>query len=402
VSDPIPTLRAYGEYLESLDRPLDIDALVVEGWARRDGAATQAARFDDTTLDLDARASADGEVMVGHLEPSGPERTGGRRWLVVAAAAAAVVVTVVTVLAQRTGEEGVRPGVFAGPGERVTTAPTPPTGVPANPGFDALTLAARTTPSRPETGQLVASAWRPNVGVSYLYADGRLIWLDDVNGTPGFVEQRLTPEGAERIRAAFVTSGLFDPGQGFGGQEPREYVPEALGGCPVCVRHSGQLLERSVQNLTPEDDQLVSYLAALPSSLPPTDWAEARAAAYAPAKYAICLAPPFGSRTTSPTPSNALGALSPRAAKLLRGPHATRRYTGHGTCFELPTAKARVLAAELVDEFGTAAVTDASLSGEYAFSINADVDRARSKTFRIEFWQMLPDGAIASYYPAKH
>ncbi len=270
------------------------------------------------------------------------------------------------------------------------------------------TRSAGATPSTPTTGELVASAWRPNVGVSYLYADGRLIWLDEVNGTPGFVEQRLTPAGVERVRSEFLASGLFDPGRGFLGQEPREYVPQTLGpgGCLVCVRDGGRLLERGVRDLTQEEDLLVDHLATLPASLPPTDWADQQITTYVPSKYAVCLVGALtrGRQSARPVPSQALKALPPRAAKLLRGRQATRGISvGEGTCFEVTTANARVLANELVDEFGAPApaVVD-QFDTKYTFQIDADVNRAHLKRLGIAFWQLLPDGARASYYPAKH
>ena len=394
MSDQIPTLREYVEYVESFDRPLDIDALVAEGWAR----------------DLDARELVNGEAIVADLEPLRAERTGRRRWLVVAAAAVAVVAMVVTVLAQGTGHEGIRTGVPAGPGPSVTTAPAPPTTVSPNPGFDALTRTEGATPSLPKAGELVASAWRPRVGVSYFYADGRLIWLDDVNGTPGWVEQRLTPEAVERVRVEFLASGLFDPKQGITGPLPDEYLGPRLDpvGCLVCVRHGGRLLARNVQSLVPDEDLVVERLAMLPSSLPPTDWADQQIRAYVPSTYAVCLgvALPGGRRDYSlnADPSEALKALPPRAAKLLRGRQTVDDFgLTDGTCFSVATGKARLLAHELVDAFGAPALFGGlSANSKYGFEMKADVNRPHLKRFGISFTQLLPDGELAFYYPAKN
>ena len=54
---------------------------------------------------------------------------------------------------------------------------------------------------------------RIHAGAWYLYADGRLIWIVDYPPSPdfSFVEQRLTPEGVERVRSEFLSTGLFDP-----------------------------------------------------------------------------------------------------------------------------------------------------------------------------------------------
>ena len=77
------------------------------------------------------------------------------------------------------------------------------------------------TPSTPEAGELVLSLWGRSTtddGLlrAWVYADGRLIWTKEGDFpyganeiTTGFLEQRLTPEGVERIRSEIVSTGLF-------------------------------------------------------------------------------------------------------------------------------------------------------------------------------------------------
>jgi hypothetical protein len=259
--------------------------------------------------------------------------------------------------------------------------------------------------SIPKTGELVAFAWRGgDLGAYLLYADGRLIWLDDVPGTPGWVEQRLTPEGVERIRSEFLSTGLFGPGKGPFGQEPREVTGPPPTCSPawasLCVRDDGRLLARGVGGMSPEEQLLVDHLGTLPSSLPPTDWADQQIKAYVPSKYAVCVgaALPRGPFTAPPDPSNALKALPARAAKLLRRRRSD--FSGGSACFEVTIGKARVLANELVNAFGAPGGAGGPTKEKYQFEIEADVNRPHVKRIAIQFWQLLPDGEIAFYYPA--
>ena len=85
------------------------------------------------------------------------------------------------------------------------------------PGYDSSTgsLVPEGEPTSPETGELVAEIWlRHRNPLSYrLYADGRLLRAPNANPVPGWsgwVEQRLTPDGVERVRNLFLGSRLFD------------------------------------------------------------------------------------------------------------------------------------------------------------------------------------------------
>jgi hypothetical protein len=333
------------------------------------------------------------EVKVVDFEPARRERTARRRLLVVAAAAVAVAVAAVTVLVERTRDDGIRSRVPAGPGQSVTTVPTPPTSAFSDPGFDALMRSQGQAPSTPKRGELVASAWHGgDLGAYYLYADGRLIWLDDVTDTPGWVEQRLTSEAVERIRTEFLSSGLF---------EARREVTNCNVLPVLCVRDDGRLFGRSVVPVTPEEQSLVDHLRALPLSVLSTDSADQQIKEYVPAKYAVCFeaALPRGPLTVPPDPSVALKALPARAARLLRGHRVTRQIMGGpGTsCFEVSTGSARVVATEVVNAFGTQRLTLGRTKS--SFEIEASANRSNPKRFSIGFQQLLPDGGIAFYYP---
>jgi hypothetical protein len=334
----------------------------------------------------DAPEPTSAEVRIADLGTSPGKRTGRRRWLVVAAAAvaAALLLAAGTVLVQRTGDDRIRTRPPAGPSPSTTTVPTPP-----------------------KAGQLVVSAWfGGDLGAYLLYADGRLLWVDDTGGTPGFVEQRLTPEGVERVRSEFLATGLFDDGlRGHG--DPRDStLPSTGGSCgPVfallCVRDDGRLLRRDAWfGLSPEEQLLRDNLRTLPWSLPPTDWADQQITAYQPANYFVCfIAPPGAILDPSEALPEALKALPPRAEKLLEGREADTPtgFQGGAPCFEVTAGNARVLADELVDAFGT---PTQAFESELGFAIWVDVDRPHVKRFGITFQQLLPNGDIALYYPA--
>jgi hypothetical protein len=101
---PIPTLREYGEYLESLDRPFDLDALLAgEGLSGLNSHESLIARFEDRTRDLDVLETDDFDEIVD-FETLTARRPGRRRWLIAAAAAVALLLIIGSVLVRR-GED---------------------------------------------------------------------------------------------------------------------------------------------------------------------------------------------------------------------------------------------------------------------------------------------------------
>lgn len=367
MTSTIPTLREYGEYLESLDRPIDLTEVIV--------GAMDPSTGEPSLVELDAARSA---------------RAGRRRWLVVAAAALAVVLLAATVLVDVARDDGIGTRVPAGPLRDVSTSP----------GFDALMASKAAASAPPDAGELVASAWfGGDLGVYLVYADGRMLWIDDLAGTPGWVQRRLTPGGVERVRSELLSSGLFVDGA----SGPAERCGAAF--ALFCVRDGGRLLRRralsgpgtgaAAPGWSPEDVLLRDHLRTLPSSLPATDWVDHRATAYVPSEYQVCLAAPLprGPGTVEPDPSKTLRALPARAARILRGSRAVRpgELMGGDGCFAVKTGRTQVLARSLVDAYGAPVV--AGTPDESSFEIEAP-------RFGITFMQLLPDGVVALYYRA--
>lgn len=391
MTSTIPTLREYGRYLESLDRPLD-----------------------PTTQLVDAMNPATGASSLVELDAARTARSGRRHWLVVAAAVVVVVVIAATVLVDATRDDGIRTRVPAGPNRGVTTIPTLPKGSPPSPGFETLMASGAATSTPPETGELVASAWfGGDLGVYLVYADGRMLWVDDLAGAPGWVERRLTPEGVERVRSELLATGLFDDSSSER-DEPCGAVFALL-----CVRDGDRLLRRgalsgpgtgaAAPGWSPEELLVRERLRTLPSSLPATDWLDQQPTAYLPSQYQVCLAAGSGAGSVAPDPSKVLRALPARASKILRGSEASRPdgLMSRAGCFAVGTRRARVLARELVDTYGApAAATNPAKS---SFEIEARVtgnhrvgpaSHPRLQRFAITFMQLLPDGEAALYYRA--
>lgn len=222
-------------------------------------------------------------------------------------------------------------------------------------------------PSAPEHGELVLKfRGRPTVlgGAGYrvwVYADGRLIW-DREGSLPmgasqlrtGFLEQRLTPEGAERLRSEALSTGLF-------GHDLSLVSDASLGAWgDITVRQDGQLVQldwitpESVaeseqfdpsfdrsryRDATPKQNSALERLTARltnPASwLPASAWQDREIRAYVPSRMAVC-AGPLG--------FDAPGSLLPDRAKELL-PNADM----HDGCYVVTLAKARAIADALED-----------------------------------------------------
>jgi hypothetical protein len=171
--------------------------------------------------------------------------------------------------------------------------------------------------STPTEGEVVAQYARFHVGYVFVYADGRVIWHRD--GTQGFNEQRLTPEGVET-----VLSGPF-------GDHP--------------IYKGRELLMVRILNQAPDG-------SVLPAEVFDGDagaWADPRIRTYVPARFAICLGQGFGGYLD---PTRYVHLLPTPAQALLRGKEHT--YEGAGPvgpgdgdppaeCFEVTTEEARAL-----------------------------------------------------------
>ena len=269
--------------------------------------------------------------------------------------------------ASRTAPDVVPSSTTIPPGERL-----PPT--TAGDASTTAPLLPEGAPSTPHIGELVASAWPgqgpPGFSSGYsLYADGRLIRWSEAASGGGFVEQRLTPEGVERVRSQFLASGLFDPTQ-----------PGPPLGCagPFCVRgDDGRLL--SAPQSAAGAEQLVSYLSTLDSSLPKTEWAARRIRTYVASRFSVCVGTyanvPDRAIPVQIDLSTVLPALPTEAAELLR---AALERQGAAIpegpfCFETTLEEARTLADVFLSPTG---------GGTHAYSgiviRNAELDAIQS------------------------
>jgi hypothetical protein len=215
------------------------------------------------------------------------------------------------------------------------------------------------TPSAPESGELVVYLDRHHFRAS-VYADGRMIWQRDTHGplgaqvpgganeaTSGYLEQRLTQEGVELVRAAVaglvdrsrsllepvpddprwgpLRLALFVPHPDTGGWWGSMDVPDGdrlvrlqwrtVGGNAEEDALTRENFEGTIA--TPEQLAALRRVEAVltdPASvLPASAWAVREVRAYVPSHYAVCM-------STSPPkdPSDLLSLLPARAADILR------------------------------------------------------------------------------------
>jgi hypothetical protein len=264
------------------------------------------------------------------------------------------------------------------PGDASTTAPLLPEGAP----------------SSPHLGELVAFVTNFDDGAYYLYADGRLIWTSAAGGEV-FVEQRLTPQGVERVRSQFLAAGSFDANP--------PPAPVATCGSQACVRdEDGRFLTGRV---SPTDAaRLVSYFETLDTTLPETEWAAPRIRTYVPSRNEVCLQTfvniPNRVVPVPPNLSILLSAFPARAAELLgsREPEIPPRNRSGSPCFEVTLDEARILADEFLSPTGGG-------SHQYSGIVirNPQFDAIKPDAHEgivayINFQALLPHGAPMAFY----
>jgi hypothetical protein len=286
-------------------------------------------------------------------------------------------------------------------------ADTVPTAPPPRRGFIGLPPEGA-PPSTPESGELVASIWsHASAGTDawfYVYADGRLIWQRYTEPATGWLEQRLTPEGVELVRAEIISTGLFDPDHPPAGSELGLDFP--LYG-DVQVRNGDRLVyvpRRPGEEWTGEFDRLHERLRNLHSWLPTSAWDDREISGYVPSTFAICLSNTTGRLTDLPPiePSSILSLLPAAAEELLgsarhwqwrdlaEDPGSVRAFgSSRPHCFDVTTEQARALA----DALDAAGIEHGS-PGTLIFRF--DAPDPISRTVDILFLPHLPHGVPAT------
>ncbi|MGH3084960.1 MAG: hypothetical protein ACRDNP_13090, partial [Gaiellaceae bacterium] len=145
------------------------------------------------------------------------------------------------------------------------------------------------TPSTPENGELVLHYFGPNPGQHgksrvWVYADGRVISLRDApvpvganEWSTGFLEQRLSPEGVERLRSEVASSTGV-------GQPPPNAAPLPFYTL-IEVRDGDQLVPVEWAS---DQARLESRLSDPASWLPTGAWQHVEYRAYVPSRFAVC------------------------------------------------------------------------------------------------------------------
>jgi hypothetical protein len=266
-------------------------------------------------------------------------------------------------------------------------------------------------PSTTTASELVASITLFHRGAYRLYADGRLLWADEMRHAPfGWAEQRLSPEGVERVRSRFLSSGLFAATQ------PGSDDPTCQGWFQVCVRDGDRWLVEETDpappgplpygDPRPEAVQLFHFLGTLESTLPPTDWSDQQVRSYVPARIATCFRM-YVKKVEVPLDLAVLMARIPAgASELLAGRETSAELLknsagppiGQGRCVEWSLEEARAFADALLGPGGGA--------HEYwgivvRFGRRPDPARpgaTRREAAYVFFGDRLPEGVPSAYY----
>jgi hypothetical protein len=321
----LTTLRPY------FDRLVE-DALVGAQGRARTPAPLVLASQDETA-----------DAIVADIPRTPHGRTG--RWRLAVAAAAAVALIVATIVLVRTESDD---GVLtpAGPGPSAP-APAPSTPSTRPPLPDGLTLLPPegATPSAPETGQLLAPLPIP----IWVYEDGRVISAryPTHDHWTGFLEQRLTPEGVELVRAeilaleplSFVgTDGRVYACRGGTGNYTYEDGSRDVCESPGDGPNVGSVDPTNMYADHPQYQRLSELQYGAPSWLPASAWADPEPKPYAPTTYQVQISGDMAAMRT---------ALPPEIAALLTRPEQCPfpSFGSNTLCFRVTTEEARVIAA---------------------------------------------------------
>ena len=166
-------------------------------------------------------------------------------------------------------------------------------------------------PSKPSIGELVVDFGFGHTDTDRgrfhmsVYADGRVIWewLGSPSGqgpSTGLIEQRLTPEGVELVRAEVLSVAPFIDDLHYVGAHGLHYgeVRVALGDRLVGLSWGdlyGDELPEDLPEITPSAEQadalrhLDARLGNLQAWLPPTAWADREPQPFAPSRFSLCM-----------------------------------------------------------------------------------------------------------------
>jgi hypothetical protein len=237
-------------------------------------------------------------------------------------------------------------------------------------------------PSAPETGELMLSfvarihSLGLDVHAMSLYADGRLLWSRNLEGTKpesrrvfgghppttAVIEQWLTPDGVALLYGAALAATSSEPVRS--GEQPRAGAadgPGVLWG-GMRVRHGDR-----IDQVSWSDGTLPGRIADPGSWLPATAWADKRIGAYVPSHYAICV------------DAGTLRRLPPAAASVIvsEGSLVPEWWEPEADCYGMKTQTAREIA---------------SMLEEAGIQLNEINSGLVSSAGRIFFFPIEPDG----------
>jgi hypothetical protein len=281
-------------------------------------------------------------------------------------------------------------------------------------------------PSTPDNGELEIffSVGGPNgkLGRSraWVYADGRVIWLREGADIPeaanllstGFLEQRLTSEGVERLRSEIAAAGDFGSPDELAppgkppcpeGVSPNEGncqppTPEPAPDAPITVPFHTPIDVAGLGTLVHVDHardltRLQARLSDPGSWLPASAWADQDIRAYVASKYRVCYSgwppdePVEQSRIVSLFPASTrdlVGSATERQGPLFGSPGQFR--PSHEYCFDATTNEARAL---------VAALDAAGLKRKGAVRLNYDIfDGAPDPMGALYLEPYLPHGEV--------
>ena len=297
-----------------------------------------------------------------------------------------------------------------GPFDRRQPAATGPTGLPTSTrvGFIGLPPVGA-TPSTPTHGELVVSLLGRSTkddGLfrAWVFADGRMIWTKEGDfayganeTTTGFLEQRLTPDGVERIRSEIVSTGLFT-------DDLDLLSTQGVIWGTVRVRDDDRFVHVEWTNpdndprdrgttATPEQASALGRLDTLlthPTSwLPASAWEDREIKAYVPSTFAVC----YEAAERGIHPSRILSVLPASVEELLRAKNRIQD-DPNDSCTEVTVEEARALA-ETFNEAGLG--QERSSYGRLGYVFEPPVPLASGpieNTVSIYFEPYLPHGEV--------